>query len=155
MKFLADRMLGKLAKWLRFLGYDTLYPEVLDDDELIQISKSESRVLLTRDRTIAQSKRKLEGVPAICYVESENVDHQLEQVIKDLNLEIGDKILTRCAECNGELTEVDKNAVQGHVARGVFERQDKFWQCPGCRKYYWEGSHYDKITKKIAMLKGK
>ena len=155
MKLLADRMLGKLAKWLRFLGYDTSYPDAIDDDDLINICKQENRILLTRDRNLSKSNKKLKGVPAVIYIESDNAGLQLEQVITDLGLEFGDRVLTRCADCNATITEVDKERAEGHVPKGVYERQDTFWHCSGCDKYYWQGSHYDKILAKIESLKGK
>jgi len=153
MKFLADQMLGKLAKWLRFLGYDTSYPSVMTDDELIQLSKSENRILLTRDRELSKSNKKLKGVPGVIYIERDNSDLQLEQVLKSLDLKICDQILTRCAECNAKIAEVEKEQVKGHVPEGVFDCQDTFWHCPNCDKYYWRGSHYDKILAKIESLK--
>jgi uncharacterized protein with PIN domain len=153
MKFLADQMLGKLAKWLRFLGYDTSYPSAKSDDELIDLSKQENRILLTRDRDLSNSKKKLKGISGVIYVESDNADQQLEQIIKNLDLEFDDKVLTRCAECNATITKVDKDQVEGHVPKGVYDRQDTFWHCPNCDKYYWQGSHYDKILAKIKSLK--
>ncbi len=152
MKFLADRMLGKLAKWLRFLGYDTLYPEALNDNDLIGICKAEQRTLLTRDKELVKSKQKLKGVPAIYYLKSHDIDLQLKQLIQDLNLEFGDEVLTRCAECNALLTEIAKNLVKGQVPNGVYERQNKFWHCSGCDKYYWQGSHFDQIQEKLELL---
>ena len=153
MKLLADNMLGKLAKCLRFLGYDTLYPAAKTDNELIRICQQEQRILLTRDKELVKSKQKLKGIPAVHYIESDDIDLQLEQVIQALNLEFGDEILSRCAECNALITEISKNLAKGHVPPGVYERQNKFWHCPGCDKYYWQGSHFDKIQTKIASLR--
>ena len=153
MKFLADNMLGKLAKWLRFLGYDTLYPTVKTDDELIEICQREQRILLTRDKELVKSHQKLKGIPAVYYIESDELDLQLEQLIQTLNLEFGDAILSRCAECNAHITEISKAQAKGQVPTGVYERQTKFWHCPSCDKYYWQGSHFDKIQAKIASLK--
>jgi uncharacterized protein with PIN domain len=155
MKLLADQMLGKLAKWLRFLGYDTSYPPTISDDELIDLCKRENRILLTRDRNLSKSRQKLKGVPGVIYIQSDNPDLQLEQVIKDLDLELGDQVLTRCAECNALIDEVDKEQVKNHVPKGVFDRQDKFWHCANCDKYYWQGSHCEKILAKIESFKGK
>jgi uncharacterized protein len=155
MKFLADRMLGKLAKWLRFLGYDTLYPSIEDDDELIKICRAENRILLTRDRNLVLSKNKIQDLPGVCYVESDNPDLQLIQVVNDLDLKAGDKILSRCSDCNQEIVQVNKEQVKGNVPDGVYNRQDTFWYCETCDKYYWHGSHYDKILAKLESLIGK
>jgi uncharacterized protein with PIN domain len=153
MNFLADQMLGKLAKWLRFLGYDTLYPTTIDDDQLIEICRSENRTLLTRDRDLANSTNKHHDLPGVYYIESDNPDLQLKQVVHDLNLSFDDLVMTRCAECNFKIYEVSKEQVEGKVPKGVFDRQDRFWYCNNCDKYYWQGSHYDQILAKIEMLK--
>jgi uncharacterized protein with PIN domain len=153
MKFLADQMLGKLAKWLRFLGYDTLYPTSTDDEELIEICRAQNRILLTRDRDLANSTNKHHDLPGVYYIESQNLDLQLNQVIKDLNLDLVKMSLSRCAECNAKITEVKKEQVEGKVPKGVYDRQDRFWYCNNCDKYYWQGSHYDQILAKIELLK--
>jgi len=145
MKLLADQMLGKLAKWLRFLGHDTLYPSAEDDDELIKISREENRILLTRDRNLVLSKSKVHDLPGVCFIESDDPDLQLKQVVAELNLDLGDKILTRCSECNAKIIIVNKEQVKEHVPKGVYDRQETFWYCEACDKYYWQGSHYDKV----------
>jgi uncharacterized protein with PIN domain len=153
MKFLADQMLGKLAKWLRYLGYDTLYPPTMDDDKLVKICRVQHRILLTRDRNLANSTNKHYDLPGVYYIESDNPDLQLSQIIQDLNLKFDDSVLTRCGECNDRIIEVNKEQVEGKVPKGVYDRQDKFWWCKNCKRYYWRGSHYDQILAKIELLK--
>jgi uncharacterized protein with PIN domain len=146
MDFLTDKMLGKLARWLRFLGFDTSYPEVLADKDLIELAKSENRVLLTRDKELAKSKE-----VQTLYIDSEDVEEQIVQVMKDLNLK-PTNLLTRCSLCNSPLEDIGKNKVQGKVPEKVYELQDKFWICKGCGKYYWPGTHYDNILKQLEKI---
>ncbi len=146
MNFLADHMLGKLARWLRFLGFDTVYPDVLPDHELIELAKKEKRILLTRDKSLANSKE----VRAL-YIDSENVEEQLVQVMQEFELKTKN-ILSRCSLCNTLLIEVSKEDVEGKVPEKVYEMQERFWSCKGCGKYYWPGTHTENILKKLRML---
>jgi len=146
LKFVCDHMLGTLARWLRLLGFDVLYPGPIPDDEIIEIAVKEDRFILTRDKELGDTKK----VPAL-YVESDDLEEQLLFTISDLKLEITDP-MSRCSLCNSPVEKVEKPAVEGEVPKGVFERQQEFWYCPKCRKYYWQGSHWDRITKTIETL---
>ena len=147
MEFIADNMLGKLAKWLRFMGYDVLYPKILGDNELIQLSQTEDRILLTRDKEL--SKRK--GLNVL-YVHSDQLELQLKQVIEKFDLKLGTSAFFRCPECNYLLHEIDKALVVDKVPKGVFEHQEEFWVCENCKQYYWQGTHYDKIKTRLEGL---
>jgi len=147
MKFLCDHMLGTLAKWLRMLGFDTSYSPPIDDDELLKVAWREGRILLTRDKNVGSFKE-----VKILNVESDDLDEQLGEVLKACNLEIKDP-MSRCSLCNTLVREVKKEDCAGKVPQGVFERQDKFWFCDKCKKYYWAGSHWDKIVERIEVLK--
>jgi len=147
MRFIADNMLGKLSKWLRFLGYDTLYPKTIDDKELVKLSRSEDRILLTRDKELV----KMKNLKAL-YIKSEKLDEQLKQIIKEFDLKMSSDIFTRCPECNYILAEVDKSLLNGKVPEGVLQRQDMFWLCEKCSRYYWQGTHYLKINSKLEEL---
>jgi len=151
MKFVADHMLGTLAKWLRFLGYDTLYPDCIDDGELVRIAKDEKRVLLTRDKEIARRKESRDI--KILLVKNDEVERQLADVLAGLGIkpDLG-KVLTRCSVCNLLVEDAEKFSAMGLVPDGVFERHDKFWKCPGCCRFYWEGTHYNRIIKTAKRL---
>lgn len=137
-------MLGRLARWLRFLGYDTLYPEVLDDDELLALAGCEARLLLTRDKRLCE---RANGV----YVNSTNIKEQLRQVVRELNLDC-EKRMSRCSVCNTLIVEVAKEAAREHVPSAVYQRQATFWRCPTCGRFYWAGSHYDRILTELSNL---
>ena len=144
MKFVADTMLGRLARWLRLLGFDVLYPN-LDDKELIKFA--DERIILTRDKELGEKKN-------VFLIKSVDVDEQLKQVINELKPEIQNP-LSRCSVCNQILIEVDKNSVKNLVPERIYKSHDIFWRCPDCNKIYWKGSHYDKIVRKIKELGNK
>jgi len=148
VRFLADQMLGRLAKWLRFCGCDTLYPSVMPDAQLVDIAKKEDRILLTRDRLLSQNTQ----VRAI-YINSPYIDDQLEQVAGELGLLDELKPFSRCGECNTLLEDIGKKDVKTLVPHGVFEKQDEFWLCPGCKRIYWRGTHWEKMAETIESLK--
>jgi len=149
MKFLADHMLGSLAKWLRFFGFDTAYPQVLPDKELITIAKREERIVLTRDKDLANVK----GIEAL-YMESTDLEEQLIEVITRFNLKITNEF-SRCSLCNSILINVEKGQVKGKVPEKVYDWQDEYWECPKCKKYYWQGTHFKGIKEKLEKLKRK
>ena len=151
MRFLCDQMLGTLAKWLRLFGFDTFYANSeIDDDELLDIAGTEKRVLITRDKelVIRAKKKKIKFIKIITI----DLDEQLKLVLKDIVIE-EKNILSRCSLCNSLVNEVKKDLVFGHVPEKVFENNDRFWFCSKCKKYYWLGSHYDKITSKMNFIK--
>jgi len=149
MKFLCDRMLGTLAKWLRIYGFDTFYANnEMNDDELIETAKKENRIFITRDKTLAQISRR-ENLKVI-EIKDFNLDNQIRQVLKDVNIE-KDDILTRCLICNSILENINKKEIKNKVPEGAFRSNDEFWVCKKCNKIYWKGTHYENMLKKINL----
>lgn len=148
MKFIADHMLGTLARWLRFMGYDTTYPPPASDDELILTAKKQKRIILTRDKKIGNNK-----IAKVIYIESDKLSEQIKQAITELSLDVGKGALSRCAVCNTKILQVDRCDVKGKVPSGVFLRRRKFWRCPSCGRYYWHGTHWQNILKNINNFK--
>jgi len=147
MRLLCDRMLGTLARWLRFMGYDVYYPRNdVDDEKIIELVQMEGRTLVTRDRVLA---RRVRGSILITSV---NLDEQIRQVLASAG-EPEDDILVRCGVCNSVLEPIEKSEVKGIVPDGVFQRQSEYMRCPLCRRIYWQGSHYEKIMAKISDLR--
>jgi uncharacterized protein with PIN domain len=146
MKFLAGNMLGRLATWLRLLGYDTAYLHDATDDELARRARAESRVLLTRDVELTRRR----GVRSLL-IESEQVEAQLEQVFHTLDL-TAREAFSRCAECNGLLEEVNKESVRGQVPPYVFHTQERFRRCPRCARIYWRGTHWARMVGQMEDL---
>jgi hypothetical protein len=145
-RFLVDSMLGSLARWLRIGGYDAEYMRDADDDHLIEEASRTGRVLLTRDRVLVLRARK-RGVETIL-VEGEGDVEQLGALAADLGLELNPSN-SRCPMCNGSLTRVDRDQVQGRVPEASFEAFDVFWECGSCGGVYWRGSHWDQIASTI------
>lgn len=150
-RFVVDTMLGRLARWLRAMGYDSLYLGPADDRRLLQLAHTEDRILLTRDGRLAR----LAGSQGYL-VQADQVDLQLAEVVKRLALAPPDAgWLSRCLECNAMLEPLPKQALNGLVPEYVFATQTDFMGCPGCGKIYWPGSHADRILVRLARLLGR
>ncbi len=150
IKFIADKMLGKLVKWLRILGFDTTYPSFDDDLSLILTARQESRILLTRDANLIKRR----NICDFLFIESDHWEEQLSGIIKGLKLKIdlNLKIFSRCSLCNTPTKDVDKKEVENYVPSYVFSTQNRFVYCPSCKKYYWRGTHWQRMTVKIKKL---
>jgi uncharacterized protein with PIN domain len=143
LRLLTDGMLGRLTRWLRILGYDTVYAPDTDDAELLRIARAQDRVLLTADRGLA-----LRRGARILLIEAQDLQGQLRQVRTALGLPKGDE-LSRCVVCNGRLVPVDKSALTGRLPPYVLATQEEFRRCPGCGRIFWPGTHVEKMQ---AML---
>jgi len=144
-------MLGTLAKWLRILGYDTVYDNRIDDDEIVQQCVREGRIALTRDARLTQ--RRL--LRSALLIESTELGSQIRQVLASTGGEIDPaRLLTRCVECNRVLEPVSAGSVKTLVPEYVFRTQRDFKQCPSCRRIYWGGTHRDAIQRRLRKLLG-
>jgi len=148
-RFILDTHLGRLAAYLRMLGFDTLYRNDYHDSTLSNVSVTESRILLTCDRQLLMRKAIQYGY----YVRSRKPRKQLIEVVKHFNLSRSLHPFTRCMRCNGVIHRVDKALVQTHLQPRTRRYYDVFWQCPDCKKVYWEGSHYIRMQKLIEKIK--
>lgn len=148
MKFLADSMLGKLAKWLRIIGFDTTYYNSLSDKELIALAEREERILITRDKKLS----KCWIIPSL-YIKSEDVEEQLQQIVNHFNLKIEESLGRYCPLCNENLKEVKKEKIRPLIPELVYNSYKDFWQCLKCFKIYWEGTHWENIKKRVNNLK--
>lgn len=149
MKFAADAMLGKLAKWLRILGYDTSYSKDIEDEVLLDAASREDRRLLTRDTKLI---RKLKPGEYLFIRENAPLD-QLRQAFKELDLRAdGDRIFSRCTLCNAPLEDMDREDAQGRVPEYVFMNAEGFKRCPLCGRIYWPGTHIKRIMDRLVLL---
>ncbi|MBN1823234.1 MAG: Mut7-C RNAse domain-containing protein [Endomicrobiales bacterium] len=146
MKFLVDTMLGRLARWLRIMGFDARYLPNKPKSEVELESLRENRILLTRNRRIS-AKRAWKVV----FVKSDSIYEQISQLVKQLSLKIDeDCVHTRCSECNIPLVKIeDKATVKNSVPEYVYKHHDDFSICPSCRKVFWEGTHIGLLKKDI------
>ena len=148
MRFLADGMLGKLTRWLRILGCDVKYFNSLEDEELIDISIKEHRVLLTRD--IELFKRAVSKGAIAFFVEGRDEIEKLAEISEHFNVRLEiDVENSRCPKCNAKIQPISKNEVKGKVPPATFRFHDEFWKCPQCGQIYWRGSHWRRINRTL------
>lgn len=152
VRFIADVMLGKLARWLRILGYDVAYDPNADDETLVTRALAEGRALLTKDRHLVERWRKKLRQHGYLLLTSDDWRKQLKETVQHFGLDIYNHRLTRCPECNGVLEEVPKEAVRYKVPFFVFVHHDRFACCPQCGKVYWAGSHYERMNEALDKL---
>jgi uncharacterized protein with PIN domain len=155
MKFIADSMLGRLARWLRLLGFDTLYFPCIEDRLILKIAREEDRILLTKDTRLV----KIRGLKNFLLLQENNPFQQLRKVIHTYNLMqdtfAGSLELSRCSVCNAGLNEIAKEEAKGAVPEYVYQTSRIFRKCSGCGKYYWDGTHPGKFRKKLSdVLEG-
>jgi uncharacterized protein len=148
--FAADRMLGRLAKMLRLLGYDTLYSPNVTTAALHEIAERGERVVLTRGTV----EKRFPRVADAFRVDSEHAPEQLREVVERFRLDTCAGLWTRCTLCNAIIERVDKAAIQGIVAPRVFQIYDEFFRCSGCGHVYWCGSHVERILRNLETLLG-
>lgn len=141
--FVADVMLGRLAKWLRIMGYDVLYDNTADDPELKRVAAADRRVLLTRDLEIAETRLPVRVVVVV----DEDVRAQLRQVAGEFGLDVDRPLFTRCVLCNAPLEDVARSDVEGHVPPYVLETAERFARCPRCGKLYWPATHVSRARE--------
>ncbi len=148
-RFIADSMLGRLARWLRLLGHDTVYEPRWDDRTIIRIAVRDRRTILTRDRGLMARKIVRDGL----LVDSEDLAAQLRQVLRAFKLTVSrESIFTRCTACNSPVVPADKAALSGQVPPYVLRRHDRFLSCPGCGRVYWGGTHQDLALRRLAEM---
>jgi uncharacterized protein with PIN domain len=141
LKFILDVHLGRLAKYLRLCGFDTLFSKFYDDREIIETAVAEKRIILTRDRQLLKDKRVTHGY----WIRSQNHNEQLTEVFVRFDLRDRLELFTRCITCNTLLEEVSKEEIADRLLADTNRYYSKFTRCPGCDRIYWEGSHYDNM----------
>jgi len=144
-RFILDVHLGKLARYLRMLGFDCLYRNDLEDEEIVALSVDEKRIILTRDRGILKQGRVTHG----CLIRKELVDDQVREVLKRFDLGGAIRPFSRCTACNASLEPVNKAEIRSELQPRTERYFEEFYRCPFCRKIFWKGSHYDRMTAKI------
>lgn len=151
-RFLLDGMLGKLARWLRILGYDTAYTPELNDTELLRISQDETRILITRDRDL--HRRAIMNNLKTHFLENTSLSEWLLSLENKYNLKFDlEAVEPRCSICNQPLDKaIEKTMLKG-VPIGVRKTMTEFWHCQTCGKIYWEGTHWLNIRSFLRSLK--
>lgn len=149
-RFAADSMLGKLAKWLRVLGYDAVYLRGALDEE-IRAGLLEGRIFLTRDRRALPWRNQ----GRVYMVSSNDPKEQLRDVIKGLSLPVLEELhFSRCITCNCPLRSVSRENVRENVPEYIWQNHDRFRRCDHCEKIYWSGTHLQKMRQHLGELFG-
>ena len=147
-RFLADRMVGKLAKWLRLLGYDTVYMPEVSPTRVKREACRQGRILLTRRTCFLHQK----DVPRFVFIRADRFREQLKQVCTDLQLRVSSSLLRRCSVCNRELETIERERVQDRVPAYVWQTQATFFSCRKCRRVYWNATHRERIIEELQHL---
>jgi len=152
LRFIVDVNVGKLAKWLRILGFDTLFINPIDDGDLVDIALREGRVVLTKDTHIAERRLVTSGQVRVLEVEGERVAEQLRFVVDALGLRDRFRPFSRCLEDNLSLQPIERELVRGRVPPYVFRTQERFMVCPRCGRIYWPGTHWQRMREVAGEL---
>src|SRR2546423_4739318 len=145
-RFVADGHLGKLARHLRMAGFDTLWTNHWNDDEIVRTAAAETRTILTRDKGMLRRSDVDRGY----FVRATQSEAQLGEVISALQLEPLIAPFTRCRECNVVLEDVTREAVMDRLPPMVRDLYERFKRCPGCERVYWEGTHFTRMQGVLA-----
>jgi uncharacterized protein with PIN domain len=149
VRLVVDSHLGRLARYLRLLGFDTLYHNDLGDRELARLAAQEGRVLLTRDKALLMRREVTHG----CYVRQAPPRRQLAAVVRRLDLYREIRPFTRCMQCNASLGPVRKEQVVERLPERTRKLFDRFWECQGCGRVYWQGSHYERMQSLVRWVR--
>jgi len=146
LHFIADRTVGRLAKWLRLAGFDCEFWRSADLQGLIRKSNLENRYILTKNTKLPEQK----GAEKVIFIKSDQALIQLKQIIKEHNLSIEcEKLLSICSVCNVPVEDVSREDLRGVVPPYVFAQRRTYRRCPQCSRIYWAGTHKDRILKKL------
>ena len=149
IKFILDVHLGKLAKYLRMCGFDTAYQNDYDDKKIIEISLEENRIILTRDIGILKVKSVSNGY----FIRDQNSKAQLTEVLKHFDLYRAINPFSRCIKCNGKLERIEKEKIIQQLEPLTQKYFNKFFRCTHCQSIFWEGSHFDRMSRFINTIK--
>lgn len=149
MKFLVDRMLGRLAKGLRILGYDTLYYRGNDVHQLFHLARAEKRVILTRSSKLTPKRPE----DQVVRIQEDDPWGQLKELIEKGLVSLNEEqLFSRCLLCNSLLEEASREEVEGRVPEFIYYQYENFFRCPQCQKIYWPGSHQEHMNQRIKGL---
>ena len=149
---LCDAMLGGLARWLRAAGYEAQFTYGIDDRTLIQQAQKKDAIILSSDRKLFERNIIKDGSVKALFVPRDMTKHeQLAFVLKKLNLPV--LPISRCMACGGELIEIPKDQLRGLIPPKAYAAFDRFWRCGRCGKVFWQGTHWQKISKVLSTLR--
>jgi uncharacterized protein with PIN domain len=151
-RFIVDVNVGRLATWLRIMGYDAVFQDPIEDNDLVRVALREGRVIVTRDGGLAERRLAATGRIKVVLVRDDEIRRQIDQVRGELNLD-GRNGFSRCVRCNEPLGPRSRQSVEGLVPPYVYRTQDAFMECPVCGRVYWRGTHWDNMRKELGLLR--
>ncbi len=154
LKFIVDINVGKLAKWLRILGYDALFINPIEDGMLVEVARREGRVILTKDTHIAERRLVTSGQVRVALVEGDLLRDQLRFLAARLGLRGPFRLFSRCLECNVPLVGVSRSDVAKLVPPYVYRTQTHYMACQRCGRIYWPGTHWQRMQATVQELMG-
>ena len=145
-------MLGNISKKLRLMGYDSEFAEGKSDDEIIKIIQKQDRILITKDEELSKRIERL-GINSIFVTGNDELEH-FKKIKDDLKLKriIINGSISRCTVCNGKLKIIKKEQIKDNILPKIFERQNNFWQCTSCQKFYREGTHITHLQNFVRII---
>jgi hypothetical protein len=152
LKFIVDQNVGKLARWLRMMGFDSLFFGGEDDSQMVRQALAEGRVLLTRDTGIMQRRVVSNGRLKAVLFTSEEPEQQMRQLMSELDIKGQSQPFTICLECNQPLVDVIPADVKDRVPPYVYKTQTQYMDCPACRRVYWRGTHWAAMLRRLEKL---
>jgi len=152
IKFIADNNVGKLAKWLRIIGYDTLLFKEKNDSKMTEIALNEARVILTKNSQIMNRRLVTNGKLKAVHIKCDEPKVQLRETVKTLNLDYHFNPFSLCLKCNQKLVPRSKEEVQDLVPPRVFEIQKQYMECPSCHRIYWHGTHWQAMVRELGNI---
>lgn len=153
VRFIVDANVGKLARWLRMLGYDTMYFNDIDDGELVKLGLLQKRVIVTRDTQIMLRRVVTDGRARAVLITDDDPKDQFRFLAKEFKLG-RTRQFTRCLECNQVLVHRDRDEVRELVPPYVFKTQTQYYQCPECERVYWRATHWQHMSRELDDLLG-
>ncbi|OGO07579.1 MAG: hypothetical protein A2Y92_00880 [Chloroflexi bacterium RBG_13_57_8] len=152
LKFIVDHNVGKLARWLRMMGYDSVFFHGDDDSSMVKQALSEGRIVLTRDTGVMRRRAVSSGRVKAILIESEEPEQQMLQLGRVLDLKGLSRPFTLCLECNVPLESRGREEVAGRVPPYVYRTQTQYMECPGCLRIYWRGTHWKAMINRLEKL---
>jgi hypothetical protein len=150
MKFIADRTLGKLAKELRMLGFDTIYFQSNDTHQLFHLAREEGRTLLTRNTRLLPKRSE----DRVITITEDKPSLQIKELIQKGHISVeNDNLFSRCLLCNMILDDITRGEAEGKVPDFIFHQQKEFYRCPQCGRIYWPGTHHRNMQNKLKELR--
>ncbi len=151
-KFIIDINVGKLARWLRMMGYDAILFNESDDGLMVKKAIAQGRIIITKDSEFMKRRAVRCGRVKAVLVSGDDPEKQMKTLIESLDLAKSLHPFTRCLECNSVLINKEKGQIKDEVPPRVLEKQDQYMECPHCHRIYWRGTHWQDMSRKLQLF---